>query len=248
MLKLRTVGAALGVLFALCAVIASSAFAVEPLWLIDGNAVLNAERSESESEILVIIYAKPEELTKVLTELLCSGIFVGTVGPKGEDEVIQVLTLAESVIGEDGASLVGEPLLCDVTDGGSLESCEAGVGKAEVWPANLPWHTQLELVGTELIDKFPANAGYEMRCKTLIGIIVENLCTDEPLVLVSNDPGGSVLTFLDPVADNKLGNCSLTGEHTLEFISEKDANGNPLSGDIRADPHELEWLTLAIDD
>src|SRR5689334_10413238 len=167
MLKLRTVGAAVGVLFALCAVIASSAFAVEPLWLIDGAAVLAAERSESEGEILIINYAKPSELTAVLTQLLCSWIFVGTVGPKGEDEVTEVLSLAEALIGVDGASLTGSPLVCDVTDPGSFESCEAGVGKAELWPANLPWHTQLELVGTELIDKFPANAGYEMRCKTL---------------------------------------------------------------------------------
>jgi hypothetical protein len=128
MLKLRTVGAALGVLFALCVVIASSAFAVEPLWLIDGAAVLNAQRSESEGEILLINYNKPEVL-EVLTELLCSGIFVGNVGPKGEDEVTEVLSLAEALIGMDGASLTGSPLLCDVTDAGSFVSARLKSGR-----------------------------------------------------------------------------------------------------------------------
>jgi hypothetical protein len=98
------------------------------------------------------------------------------------------------------------------------------------------------------MDKFPLNAGYEVRCKALIGVTVENLCTGQPLVSVSNDAGGSVLAFFNPVPDPELANCTLTGEHTAEVISEKDANGNPISGDIRADPNLLEWLTLAIND
>ena len=242
MRNLRVLGVALFALFAFGAIAATAAFA-EDEWLVEGAAINAPTRSESEGSIVLRNFEKAG-LTPVLTEILCTGIFVGTVGGaapnKGADTVTEVQTAGSVKVGTDNATLTGTPLICNViTDGGSIIGCTAGEGLAELWPANLPWKSEIDLTVTGMpLDLFSSGGtgepGYEVECLSLAGIKGANLCvsptgTDSTTTLIENFAGGggipaSVLGTFDPFGtteDELLANCSLTGEHTAEVFSDE---------------------------
>ena len=63
---------------------------------------------------------------------------------------------------------------------------------AKVWPANLPWLGELELMGTEPnaewlglgLSSGAGEPGYEIECTILLGIIATDLCTGKSSGLV----------------------------------------------------------------
>jgi hypothetical protein len=257
MKKIRILGIALFALFAFGAIVSSAAFA-EGEWLVENKSITAAEgalRAETEGSVLLVNYSEPG-LLHVLNEVLCSRIFVGTIGPGAAGSVTEVLDLAQKLVGTDGSTLTGTALLCDVTlEEGSLVDCKTGTGEAELWVANLPWTTTLELVAGAVLNKFVGSAtgepGYEVSCLSLLGVKGENLCVapsaTSTFTLMSNEPAGtpaSVLGFFDAFGageDSELGNCSLTGEHTAEVVSDEG-----ISGDTWAAPTELVRLATAI--
>jgi len=249
MRKLGILGAALCALLALSAFVVSTAFAAdEAIWLVNGALVLENLNAETEGEVLLIFYNSQAGATPLL-EIKCSYILDGTIGPNGVDEITKVLTLTEVEVGNDGTTLAGTPLLCESFISPEAFDCETGAEKAEIWPANLPWKTQLELMlvtGEEdILDVFLGTGGepgWEIRCKTLSGLTLENLCAGPATVLVENSGTGSVLGFFNKVPVAERGNCTLTGEHTAEVVSD-------VSGDTWAIGAALtERLTTAVND
>jgi len=248
MRKLGILGVAVCALLALGAFVASTAFAAdEAIWLVNGELVLANLNAETEGELLLVGYNSATSTTP-LVEVKCSGIFDGTIGPNGVDEVTKVLNLAEVEVGNDGATLTGNPLLCESFVSPEAFDCETGPEKAEVWPASLPWKSQLELMlvtGEEdILDVFTGTGeepGWEVRCKTLSGLTLENLCVGPATVLVENSGTGSVLGFFNKVPVSERGKCTLTGEHTAEAVSD-------VSGDTWAIGAALERLTTAVND
>jgi hypothetical protein len=235
--KFKMLFAASFAVLAVGAIVASAAFATEGEWLVEGVSISIALRAESEGEILLINYATANNLAEVLVEILCSGIFVGHVGPGTAGDVTEVLTLAQGAVGSDNSTLTGSPVLCDVTGSkGSVTDCEVGNALAELWPANLPWKTTNELMaGADTLTVFSGNGagepGYEVEC-IVFGIKVANLCTSPAgatTTLIENFATGapaSVLGFFNVLEDPQLANCTLTGEHTGEVISDEGKSGD----------------------
>ncbi len=157
-------------IFALVAVVAfsaaitSSAFAALEFtlaqWLISGARLTAEHLSDSVGELLL-------ENVLLGAQLQCSGLFEGTVGPESAD----LTTMVYNLEGKLTEELTGEAILCT-----NQKTCE----KAEAWPVNLPWTTELELDTTE--EKFfelskgtNGEPGYHVSC-TVLGVKVEELC------------------------------------------------------------------------
>jgi hypothetical protein len=183
MKKIHLIGLALFAVFAFSAVSVATASATELLWLVDGEPITaeGGEPSETEGEL---------ELSDLKTALgvakvLCSGLFVGTVGPGAHDLITGVLNLNSEPIAN--GDLTG--LALDCTNDGNCPS-------PLVWPENLPWSTTLELMGSELeplfLDLFSEDGfglpAWEVDCtEPLIGLL-EDLCEGETSVDLENMP------------------------------------------------------------
>jgi hypothetical protein len=206
MRKYQALLLALLAVFAVAAVTAGAASAETTLlaeWLIAGAQVLTLTSIETTGELLLT--------TKVLgiagAAILCSGIFDGTVGPNGEDEVTELLNLSHELIGSE---LVGLSLKCTVQASTVKECGEVGA-EAELWTDELPWHTLLVLkepftsTGT-FLDWF-LNGGYHVLC--LAGKKLENLCSKTlSSALVTNSAEGALGEFN---SESELVKCT-TGE------------------------------------
>jgi len=166
-------------LVALCAVTgfsATSAFALEfttGQWLVNNARITANQSADTEGELLF------ENLLNT-ADILCSGLFEGTIGANGVDEVTKVFSLEpnQKEIPELDPAEAGTGIKCT-----AVKLCEPN---PEIWPVNLPFKTQLDLDTTEekwfdLILKggkpgegleFPA---YTILCKVL-GVNVEELC------------------------------------------------------------------------
>jgi hypothetical protein len=231
MKKIRIVGFVVFAMCAFSAIVASAASAGE--WLVEGVslAVGTTVSSETEGELELKVYAgAPPSL--VLTAILCSGIFDGTMTWPNLDLVTDVLTL-------DSLTTIGElamenttALSCEVIfDDGEITACKVGT-LAEVTVDNLnlelglAWETELLLPAAgEWIDHFPAVSGYDVRCESLLGVFGENLCEGAVHALMSNDvttvPAsilGEFMTLTGEAGELERANCTLTGEHTGEVV------------------------------
>lgn len=151
---------ALIAIFALSAFVSTAAFGLTfelALWLINGVEPAAAVVSDTEGGLL---------FKNVLNnaELLCEGLFEGTVGPNSTGTVTKVFSLGGTEIG----NLVGASLACT-----NVKLCE----KAEIWPVNLPWTTEVEQDVEEpgLFFLLVTGAQYHVVC-TVLGIKVEELC------------------------------------------------------------------------
>jgi hypothetical protein len=236
MSKLRVL---LFALFAVCACIsiaATSGFAADE-WLVEGKPITAAEgalSSETVGEVELIQYNGTGIAATVLSALLCSGIFIGTVGPGAADTVASLQNLAKEAI--SATPLFELALLCNVTaDAGALTDCELGTGTGLLWLENLPWKTEIVLTlgveeEEEFLDVFLAEAGkvpsWYVECRSLLGVVGTDLCEGEASADLLNEAAGvpaSVLGSFLLLTDATLRyNCNLTGELTGEVVSEAD--------------------------
>jgi hypothetical protein len=180
-----------------------SASAATLQWLAEGKALAVALASETKGELLL-------ESTNggglgVKVDVLCSGVFDGTVGPGAEDQILELLTL-EKVL-----TTLEKPLLNCVVG----QNCT----EPEISAANLPWLTRLELMGTEAEPLFldvienggPGNPGWEVTC-LILGVTVTEVCTTEKVGAdLTNDA-----TEKDVLAtfEGELANCTLGGKES----------------------------------
>lgn len=194
MKKIHILGITLCALFSLSVVVASSAFG-DPthLWLVNGSSITGAnfQPSDTEGEILL-------EETKFGTKILCSGLFVGLLLSEGKDTIEKIEDLVGNIVEGNSNTL---SITCNWdTETGSTGPCEGASlgGLILVFPVNLPWKTELELVGTvwdDLIENSGAGApGYLVEC-TVFGIKTDTSCTGNSGGLVENETGGVLGEF-----------------------------------------------------
>jgi len=177
---------------------------------------------------IIVAASVPVETTGGLTfhnlenggEVLCEGIFDGTVGANGTGTITEVLNAAKVKIAELDETGGTGGIKCT-----SLKICEAG--DAEAWPNGLPFNTVLDLetVAGTLINLI-VNAGYTILCLVL-GIDILELCTAAPNSL----SGGQVVNLTTDV--EAVGAISPQG----------DCNGHSEIGEIVADTGNLTFLT-----
>jgi hypothetical protein len=199
MRKIHLVALALA-MFAFFAVAATSASAEDLLWLVNGEDFEGTLGAETEGLLELLRLNKTGG--EVQGVIHCEGVFDGTItNPhvgKGTDTVTKVLTPAlpetgsmEDVGADNASGLTGPGLDCQVTlDTGDATFCKAE-SLALVWPANLPWKTELELMSNgQWLDLFGEGAaagelpGYEVECTVLLGIKATDLCEGLTSVLV----------------------------------------------------------------
>ena len=215
MRKLHLLGVVLIAVVAFGVVSAATASAVTFLlaeWLVGGAAVTSTVLTETTGELLFA-----ENVTvlgvKIDLKFLCSGIFVGDVGPDGADDITELLNLPKELI--DLTPLVELGLECT-----NDENCPEPLA----WADNLPWLTQLELMvdGSEeffvdlLTPNGNGNPGYHVVCMGTTGL--EDLCeSTESITKVTNEAGGLNTEFSESfttLSGLKLANCGNAGPET----------------------------------
>jgi hypothetical protein len=217
MKKFQIMGVALVAVFAFCAFAAASAFAVNPEWLIGGVAVLAATSVQTTGHILLTDTKAPIVTTATVE---CNGILDGTVNSEGKDEITEVLTstgtlikpvtLTSTLVAENGLLCLG------------VKGCEGE--DAEVWPDNLPWNTQLELLNGQVVDHIFGNGtdepGWHVFC-LVFGIGTSDLCEGLNYALIENMLTGSendlLANFVEPPSEKA--NCLEGGPKTGEAKS-----------------------------
>jgi hypothetical protein len=217
MKKIQIIGMALVAMFAFSALLASTASAEPTLlaeWLLNGNPILELTLSEATGTILLTD-------TSNGSDVLCSGIFDGSVGANGEDEITEVLSLAKVVV------TLAAPLVCE-----SDAVCEKSTTDVLVSPENLPWHTLLFLMesNNSFLD-LVFLAGYTVECLVL-GLKITDECTTELAAGGVTNVTGGVEGAEEPLAP--LGTCSVGGAGTGEVVPikgnlTKATNGEPLT-------------------
>lgn len=179
-------------------------------WLVNGGAVTTELASTTVGELLL-------EDTALKADVLCTGSFDGWVGPNSLDYISEVLTSGGVAT---GAPLSGQSITC------TAQSTCASSPAPVVWPVNLPWETEAELMEDEgliyFVDLLTAKngngVGYELEC-TVLGIKSSDECTATPGVAeLTLDAGVQLLgNFSDAfteLAEAKLGHCTFAGGET----------------------------------
>jgi hypothetical protein len=189
---------------AFAAVSASAETTLLAEWLFNGAAVTALLPVETEGTIFLSTLV----LGIKAVELECAGIFDGSVGPNGEDEITKVLNLAKEEI--SGTALVGLAVDCTVIVGSGTAKCLAGE-LLELWPLNLPWLTELFLMESgAFLDRIFAGPngapGYEAFCPVSGG---ENTCTGATSSTITSG-ATDVIGVFD--ATSEKANCTLGGE------------------------------------
>jgi hypothetical protein len=208
MRKLRVIGLAAVAVFVFAAISSASASAEVALWLANGNDIGVLTNSQATGELLL------ENVIPLIgtIDVLCSGIFDGSVGANGEDEVTKVLNLA---------GVEEKPLKCAVHATTNASLC-ANNEEAKVEPIHLPWVSQLNLVEPASIKDQLGVAGagkepgYTVECVTTKS---KNECEGVIFGTATNVTGGVELVN----ASEEAKTCSLgkgfsegSGLETLE--------------------------------
>lgn len=183
MKKFHLIWLALVATVAFGAISAASASAEVALWLINGGDITALTTTTTTGSLNLINKTILGNIT-----VLCEGIFDGSVGAEGEDEITKLLSLAGVEIPE--TLTAGTGLSCIVDAGSSL--CATNE-LAEVWPMNLPWHTQLLLEGEGYKDELGTGSvngkepGYHVFCTISKA---ENLCEGIISSVIKNGTSG----------------------------------------------------------
>jgi hypothetical protein len=198
--KIQILGLALCAVFAFGAVVAASAFAASPEWLLEGKPIVTADLVETTGALTLDVLV----VGILAVALDCSGIFVGTVGPGAADLITEVLNSAKEPT--SSTPLTGLALSCEVLTS-ALKEC-GNVGElAEVWLVKLPWVTELLLNGTTITDMSPAAAGYDVLCPGG----KENLCEGTVVnSTLTNEASGDVLGVFSEAEEQ---HCVIGGAH-----------------------------------
>jgi len=186
-------------------VLTASASAVTFLkaqWLFNGAAVTGTLLTESAGE-LELINSNGGKLG-VAVKVLCSGIFIGTVGPEGLDWTSEVLNLEK--VATSLTELSGtQNLKCIDT-----ANCE----NPQVWPDGFPGESEAVLMvdGTEefFVDLL-FNAGWYIEC-TILGSKIAELCeASNTAVELKNETSGVDSNFSDAFQTLAGGNLAICG-------------------------------------
>jgi hypothetical protein len=209
MKKLQLMGAVFAVLFALGVLGASTALATVTFllaeWLVNGASISSTQLVDAEGEILI-----EEELLGVKLDVLCSGIFDGNIGPNGAAEATELLSLG------------GVRVISALEETGGLECInDQNCPEPLVWPINLPWLGEVELMvdGTEEFFAGLGSAGgaaqaaYHIIC---MGSSLSDLCSSsEAIGQLTNEAGGTVdgevAESFTELGGLKLANCEVAG-------------------------------------
>jgi hypothetical protein len=199
MKKHRVILLALMTMSAFGTIVVTSAYAEVTLlaeWLINGVGVTALTSVEGIGEILLKDSSNGSDVT-------CSAIGVGSVGPNGEGEITEILTLAGVAV-----SLVS-PVLCKR---GAV--CEESTTDIEVSPENLPWRGSLFLMEDgKFLTSVLGQTAYSVSCLVLGIKITDECSTTGAAFLVENVAGG--VTSVGP--GEPLANCSIGGAETGEL-------------------------------
>jgi hypothetical protein len=177
MRKFQVVLVALVAMFALSAVVVSTASAEVTLlaeWLIGGKEVTTTHAIQTTGTLL---FTDSGTLFGSAT-LSCAGDeFHGTIGPMGTDELTSILNSAGKFI---EAELKGEATLCEGT-----KTCEKDSTETELWPLKFPILTLLFLLEAGnftllLYTPGTRSLGWEIKCLVL-GSLIEDTCSSEDI-------------------------------------------------------------------
>jgi hypothetical protein len=226
MRKVHLFGLALVAMLAFSAFAAVSASAEITLlaeWLINGVGVVTLTSIETKGSLELEDTGTAFGAASALCPDTGEGAFDGTVGPNGEDEITEVLTAAGVAVGTDvGGTLTGTGMRCL-----GVKIC-AAEADAEVFIANLPWHTLLFLMesGAMLDRIFGSGAGkepgYELVC-LVGGLVITDLCEGPTSSTMEN------MLSVDGLTNDLLGNFDATSEHVSCSL------GNATSAVIRGE-------------
>ncbi len=193
-------------------------------WLVGGVAVTTTLLVTSPGELLMEDEKGP---LGAKGTVLCSGILDGTIGPNGEDEITELLTLAGAAVGLTGLS--GTALLCN-----GQEGCLTGTENAEVWAVNLPWLTLMELVEEASPTAYTGFAdlilphtgggqpGWYTFCSTLLGNQEDQCTIPEEAAEKVNLTGGVTDIFSEAftlLVGASLGKCSASSEEHTGLVT-----------------------------
>ncbi len=178
-------------------------------WLINGTGVTTLTLVEGIGEILLSDTANG-------SDILCSAIGVGSVGPDGEGEVTEMLTLTDVQIS------LSAPGLCSADS-----TCESSTTDVEGFPEKFPWHGILYLseAGLYLTTLIQGESEYVISCLVL-GIKITDEChTEKSTFEVHNVTGG---VEAKEESGTPLATCSIGGAGTGELV--------PLAGNLLTSP------------
>jgi hypothetical protein len=243
MKKLYTVVLALFAVSALGSVVAASAPAETVL--LPGESLANGVAITASLAVEVAGQALLEDTgSPGSAAVLCSAIFVGTVGPEGLGTMTEVLNLAKEAISLTpltGLALIGNDL--PGQDCETEKTCALGTDESpiEVWPIGLPITGELfvmengELLG--LATKTGGGvSGYELLCLVLgLNVVDECTATDAEGPVVNDPEGGDAAVLagvrLTPNVSCTLGNSETGVNETDELVEIKLTSGELLTVD-----------------
>lgn len=229
MKKIHLIGMALVAVFAFGAVMVSSASAVSQ-WLVGGKTVLTLTSVSVEGALTLTTLVLGINVASVE----CPGIIDGSVGPAGENEETELLNAAGEAIST--TPLTGLSLVCTSLGG----ECPT-TGSAEVWPLNLPWLSQLELMAagtlewlSHLFGNGAGEPGYEVVCLTSTGTVqAENSCTGLSSGALEMMTGPDPLIIYSAAEETEKATCSTGGSGA------GDLEGTGLLATLNSE--ELSW-------
>jgi hypothetical protein len=184
-------------------------------WLVTAKEITAELNTEASGELLL------EDTKTALgaSDVLCTGIEDGTIGPDGLDVTSEVLTSGGVAVSL--TALAGTALTCT-----EQSVCVEPL----VWAINLPWNTLLELAETDLGAIFVeltlagghGNPGWYVECMGLAGLTDECKAegaseTGEGVSEVLNVTGGVEGKFSEEITELlalKLAECTQGGKET----------------------------------
>jgi hypothetical protein len=209
MRKFQLLGVALAAVFAVAAMTVASASATPVFllaeFLVNGAAIPTGTTKATDSEGTEILVE--ETILGIKIDVLCSGIFDGTVGPNGVDEITLLLSLAGI-----------EVTLANMLECTNSSNCPEPLVSA----VDLPYPTLAELMEEEgvtnptFVDLFTGTGGapgYEVNC---MGSSASDTCTGNVAIELKNEGSNIDGLFNDAfnlLAGDQLANCVTAGEH-----------------------------------
>jgi hypothetical protein len=194
MKKIQLIGLALFAVFAFSAFAASSAFALESTWLVDGETLTVAHNVDSESTAAGFSLADAKGgIFGEEVEVLCTGTDLGTVAP-GKADTLSSITVTGCTVMK---GICGTPVTVE--------------------PINLPWNTSVVLIGSKFYDDTTTTVGnkkvgYKVVCNGFIEDTCEAALAQPEL---ANGAGGVVeAIFKSADANQPKANCSRGGAGT----------------------------------
>jgi hypothetical protein len=191
-------------------------------WFMGGSPIAEGHQAtETQEEV-----ALEDSGALVKVAILCKFILEGNVGPNDQGEITEVLNTSGEKI---GTNLSGNALLCS-----SLSACE-GSTDIEIWPDNLPWLTELELMESapHILNRlFGGGAGkepgWEAKC-LVFGLTFEDLCeggtsstaetTSEKFVLEIFNPAAPISSQNSTCTQGGEGAGKVTGEGLISLTN-----------------------------